>query len=228
MYIVRWLMSHPIIAAWMLAGLAILLNFDSGSSHKKDEHVATTDSSHVEQHQEKTTVVDGSVAALAPSPENTPANNAVAIEKAGVEHAATTENNAVEQNLTQASGSMKVAETGASTEAGNKSAEQGAIPTHELLQQARLAYQNGDLNGSVAAYQQLIKAVPNSIEYKGELGNVYYHQNKQKESATIYAEISIALIDQGKSGQVGNMLGFIEAFYPDKAAEISQYMAAHK
>ena len=228
MYIVRWLMSHPIIAAWMLAGLAILLNFDSGGSHKKDEHVAA-DSSHVELSQEKT-MADGSIAASSHASENIPATAAASssIEATGSGHTATTENNTVEQNSAQTSVSMKAVEAeSASAAAENNSVEQGAS-ADELLHQARLAYQNGDLNGSVAAYQQLIKVAPNSIEYKGELGNVYYHQNKQKESAAMYAEISIALIDQGKSGQVGNMLGFIGAFYPDKAAEISQYMAAHK
>lgn len=34
MYIVRWLMGHPIIAMWFLAAIAILLNMDSG---KKDD-----------------------------------------------------------------------------------------------------------------------------------------------------------------------------------------------
>ena len=36
MYIVRWLMGHPIIAAWFLAAIAILLNFGAG---EKAEHL---------------------------------------------------------------------------------------------------------------------------------------------------------------------------------------------
>ncbi len=36
MYIVRWLMGHPIIAAWFLAAIAILLNFGEG---EKAEHL---------------------------------------------------------------------------------------------------------------------------------------------------------------------------------------------
>jgi hypothetical protein len=33
MYIVRWLMGHPIIAMWFLAAIAILLNFGTGSKN---------------------------------------------------------------------------------------------------------------------------------------------------------------------------------------------------
>ena len=47
MYIVRWLMGHPIIAMWFLAAIAILLNLDSG---KKDDisEIGSVDKTHVE------------------------------------------------------------------------------------------------------------------------------------------------------------------------------------
>lgn len=40
MYIVRWLLTHPLVLAWALAILAILLNFGMGSKHgdEKDSH----------------------------------------------------------------------------------------------------------------------------------------------------------------------------------------------
>lgn len=37
MYIVRWLMGHPIIATWVLAAIAILLTFSSGNNSDKKE-----------------------------------------------------------------------------------------------------------------------------------------------------------------------------------------------
>jgi hypothetical protein len=40
MFIVRWLLSHPLLLAWALAILAILLNFGSGSNNGGDEHQA--------------------------------------------------------------------------------------------------------------------------------------------------------------------------------------------
>jgi len=98
---------------------------------------------------------------------------------------------------------------------------EGKSPT-ELLQHARMAFKQKAMDKSVAIYQYLIKQQPNVIEYKGELGNVFYHQNKPKEAAALYAEIALPLIQQGKGSQVSNMLGFIGAFYPEKATEISQ------
>ena len=96
----------------------------------------------------------------------------------------------------------------------------------ELLQHARIAFNQKELDKSVAIYQQLIKQQPNVIEYKGELGNVFYHQNKPKEAAALYAEIALPLIQQGKGNQAANMLGFIGAFYPEKATEISKHLMA--
>jgi hypothetical protein len=96
----------------------------------------------------------------------------------------------------------------------------------ELLQQARIAFNHQEMDKSVAIYRYLIKQQPNFIEYKGELGNVFYHQKKPKEAAALYAEIAIPLIKQGKSVQVSNMLGFIGAFYPEKATEISNHLMA--
>ncbi len=98
---------------------------------------------------------------------------------------------------------------------------EGKTPA-ELLQYARMAFNQKAMDKSVAIYKHLIKQNPNVIEYKGELGNVFYHQNKPKEAAALYAEIALPLIQQGKAKQVSNMLGFIGAFYPEKATEISK------
>lgn len=48
MYIVRWLLTHPLVLAWSLAVLAILLNFGMGSKHgeEKDAHHAATEGGH--------------------------------------------------------------------------------------------------------------------------------------------------------------------------------------
>ena len=53
MYIVRWLMGHPIIATWFLGAIAILLTIGNSDNKKeshaddhatKQEHVVSTDS----------------------------------------------------------------------------------------------------------------------------------------------------------------------------------------
>ncbi len=89
-----------------------------------------------------------------------------------------------------------------------------------LLLMAREAYWNNGLDEAVSIYQQLIAREPHVVAYKGELGNVYWKQGFPEKSATLYAEIAIPMIENGKADRVENMVGFIEQFYPDKAAEI--------
>ncbi|HHL19522.1 MAG TPA: tetratricopeptide repeat protein [Thiothrix sp.] len=378
MQIVRWFMSHPIIAAWALAGLAVVLNVNVGGGHKDDKHIAATDetatsadhqasastkseadqtttaagatsTASTDSHIDKTAIgavpqapkapeaptvdkmpVPASVVALSGTATNkttheTTTNSTVAtpkatavtttapeasaeVVKAEVPAAPVTETTKVaptapavpvapvsapkvvatpttptapvntptetavpEQTATvtstpvaepkmpeapvQASAPatpatpviaattpvvtstpvaqkavVSVAPTAPTAAAAaaitNKPAPtgfEGKTPA-ELLQQARIAFNQKELDKSVAIYQQLIKQQPNVIEYKGELGNVFYHQNKPKEAAALYAEIALPLIQQGKSNQAANMLGFIGAFYPEKAAEISKHL----
>ncbi len=90
----------------------------------------------------------------------------------------------------------------------------------DLLLMAREAYWNNGLDEAVSIYQQLIAREPHVVAYKGELGNVYWKQGFPEKSATLYAEIAIPMIENGKADRVENMVGFIEQFHPDKAAEI--------
>jgi hypothetical protein len=94
---------------------------------------------------------------------------------------------------------------------------------------AREAFWKNDMGESALIYEELVsRNTEKSLEYKGELGNIYYHQRRQKEAATLYAEIAKPLIDSGRQDQVANVLGFIGAFYPEKAAEIHVYMQRKK
>jgi hypothetical protein len=62
------------------------------------------------------------------------------------------------------------------------------------------------------------------VEHKGELGNVYWRQGFPEKAASIYAEIAIPMIENGKADRVENMVGFIKQYHPEKAAEIEKYL----
>lgn len=299
MFIVRWLMSHPILFAWALAALAIILNWGtkSGVDHAEPADVAAVHSqqtsdakdAHADTNAGNTKAAQqAAVKAHTPAspeqpvvptaPENELQKPAVP-EKPGMDAALGTEtvkaeeapqkveqatdaaaNNTVEvvsvEETTQVGdtieqvsvtvvdvgGAAEIAETkGAEaststsevveTSSGSDADAKAPEPTDtkaaspdELLKLAREAFWHNKKDEAASIYKQLIEMQPEVLEHKGELGNVYWHQNKQKESAALYAEIAIPLIKKGNSAQVENMLGFIGAFYPEKATEIHQYL----
>jgi hypothetical protein len=97
-----------------------------------------------------------------------------------------------------------------------------AKSTDDLLLMAREAYWNNGLDEAAAIYKQLIQNEPTVVEYKGELGNVYWKQGFPEKSAALYAEIALPMIQKGHADRVSNMVGFIELFHPEKAAEIKK------
>ena len=101
-------------------------------------------------------------------------------------------------------------------------------PTDDLLLMAREAYWNNGLDEAAAIYQQLIEREPTVAEHKGELGNVYWKQGFPEKSATLYAEIAFPMIKNGHADRIENMVGFIELFHPDKAAEIKKMLKGLK
>ncbi|MEB8430966.1 hypothetical protein OO007_01920 [Cocleimonas sp. KMM 6892] len=104
----------------------------------------------------------------------------------------------------------------------------GQSSTEEMLLMAREAYWNNGLEEASQIYSQLIELEPNVIEYRGELGNVYWRQGYPKKAAQLYSEIAIPMIEQGNAERVANMIGFIGLFYPDRAAEIHKKLQAVK
>ena len=93
-----------------------------------------------------------------------------------------------------------------------------------LLSKARAAYWNNNLEQSVSLYRTLIAKDSNNINYKGELANVFWRMKQPKEAAKIYSEIALPMIEAGRSAEVENMLGFIGAYFPEKAKEILMQM----
>jgi Tfp pilus assembly protein PilF len=86
-----------------------------------------------------------------------------------------------------------------------------------LLKSARQAYWSNDLKTSVTLYNQLLKGSPNSIEYKGELANVYRQQGNTQEASKLYAEIAPKLVKMGRITEVLNMKRYIEKVDPELA-----------
>ncbi len=247
MYIVRWLMGHPIIATWVLGAIAILLTLGSGTKEREGEdqppsmHSSSLEAQDLpaaktdkKDHGKAMAVkVDDDSDALKPLGDTTTSSDT---EKKSMTASirsikSTTSVAVVNDNDEPSTGKENIEETSVSnTEQFNvpvvgQAAQEdvgdlGQSSTEEMLQMAREAYWNNGLDEAAQIYKQLIKLEPMVIEHKGELGNVYWRQGYPKKAAELYSEIAVPMIESGGSDRVANMIGFIGLFYPDRAAKI--------
>ena len=202
MYIVRWLLSHPMIATWVALGVVAIL-LVSGSGNK--EEALTSDIS-------TTSFSDVLKTDVSSTEEKVSANTAISKEE-------TTK--VVDTSEVKKIADSEPAKSTATTDLSQATSE-------EMLLMAREAYWNNGLDEAAQIYNKLIEKQPELYEYKGELGNVYWRQGYPKTAAELYPEIAIPMIESGSAERVANMIGFIGLFYPDRAADIHKKMQSKK
>ena len=183
MYIMRWLVTHPIMMLWILTVLAILFSQKPSTTYP------------VERPVEQVVSVSQSDVVFEPSKEATVFQEMEPIER---QSNALKEKSVSEQPL--------------------------SINDNGLLRQARSAYWKKDFHQSVALYEELIRHNPSIFHYKGELGNVYWAQNRQREAAQLYAEIAVPMLKAGLIEPVINMLDLIRLHFPEEAGKISAHL----
>ncbi len=214
MYIVRWLMGHPIIATWVLGAIAVLLTM--GSFNKEAVQVNS-----INMHSQNAEIINGSVEKI------------VELEREGVAIDASTaasqeikENVLANETVPYKVDQKKIVNAltikDESEVKASATTDLGQATTEEMLLMAREAYWNNGLDEAAQIYKTLIKNEPNVLEYQGELGNVYWRQGYPKKAAEIYSEIAIPMMEESGVERVSNMIGFIGLFYPDRAAIISE------
>ncbi|UOG93140.1 MAG: hypothetical protein L3K52_05260 [Candidatus Thiothrix sulfatifontis] len=238
MHILGWLMKHPILLAWLLAIIAILLNFSMGTKSVEDgNEVAMTHESPAAEHQ---------AAAPAPAPvvEEKPvqvaANPAPApvVEEKPVQAPAPAPAPVVEEKPVQAPAPApapapvveeKPVQAAAPAPAPAPVVEekpvQAAAPAPvanpaDLLRAAREAYWANELDKAVGLYNDLLKQAPDSLEYQGELANVYWKQGNAQQAATLFAEVAPKLAAQGRVTEALNMKLYVDMVNPELAKQI--------
>ena len=207
MHILRWLMKHPIMLAWLLAIVAILLNFSVGS--KQGEHEGKTVAAHDAPVQQ---VVEQAAA---------PAVEQVVVEQVIVEQtvvpvveqaAAPVVEQAAAPVVEQAAApAVEQAVVPVVEQVAAPVVEQAAATTPEdLLRSAREAYWANELDRAVGLYTDLLKQTPDSLEYKGELANVYWKLGNAQQAATLFVEIAPQLAAQGRTTEALNMRLYVD------------------
>lgn len=235
MNILRWLMKHPIMLAWLLAITAILLNFGlgnkAGTAHKE---VAQVDAAH--QAAPAAAADHGQAPAAATQAAAAPQQQAVvATETAPVAAAAapvaTTE--AAAPAAPEAAPAVTAAAPVATVEVPSAPAA-AVVATPEavtapvadanseadLLRAAREAYWSNEFDNAAGFYTSLLKQTPDSLQYKGELANVFWKQGNSQQAAALFAELAPQLQAQGRSTEANNMRLYVEMVDPALAKTI--------
>ena len=234
MNILRWLMKHPIMLAWLLAITAILLNFGlgnkAGTAHKE---VAQVDAAH----QAAPAAAADHGQAPAAATQATAPQQAVATETAPVAAAAApvvTETTApvtatapeVAPAVTAAAPVATVEVPSAPAVAAVATPEAATAPVADanseadLLRAAREAYWSNEFDNAAGFYTSLLKQTPDSLQYKGELANVFWKQGNSQQAAALFAELAPQLQAQGRSTEANNMRLYVEMVDPALAKTI--------
>ncbi len=95
----------------------------------------------------------------------------------------------------------------------------------ELLNNARLAFQNGKADDSVRLYKELSELNPDDPNVFGEMGNVFYSQGKWKEAGLAYYQAASCLLAQGKPEQVPYLYRVIQGLDPESAEKLRSKLA---
>lgn len=238
MNILRWLMKHPIMLAWLLAITAILLNFGLGGNKAGTAHkeVAQVDAAHQAA---PAAAADHGQAPAAATQAAAPQQAVVATETAPVAAAAapvaTTEAAApaapeaapaVTAAVTAAAPVAAVEAPSAPAAAAVATPEAATAPVADanseadLLRAAREAYWSNEFDNAAGFYTSLLKQTPDSLQYKGELANVFWKQGNSQQAAALFAELAPQLQAQGRSTEANNMRLYVEMVDPALAKTI--------
>jgi len=90
----------------------------------------------------------------------------------------------------------------------------------DLLRAAREAYWSNEFDNAAGFYTSLLKQTPDSLQYKGELANVFWKQGNSQQAAALFAELAPQLQAQGRSTEANNMRLYVEMVDPALAKTI--------
>jgi tetratricopeptide (TPR) repeat protein len=197
MNVLRRLIKQPILFMWVLAAIAILLNYADvalygahGRHHEAKEHEAKATHELQEQHNAQVHAIERAGAGLGQT--NT-ANAPVAVAEIAQNH---------NPSIT---------------------AQQApAAPTaNDLLRAAREAYWSNEYDRAIEFYQVLIQQEPNNLAAQGELANVYWWQGNTQQAADLFSQLAPKLAKQGRQQEALNMKLYVEMVNPALAKSIN-------
>ena len=198
MNVLRRLIKQPVLFMWVLAAIAILLNYADvaiygahGRHHEAKEHEAKAAHEMKEQHNAQVHAIDRAGAGLG--------------------------------QVNTAAAPVAVAEI-AQNHNPTVTAQQAApaAPTAEdLLRAAREAYWSNEYDRAIEFYQALIQQEPNNLAAQGELANVYWWQGNTQKASELFSQLAPKLAAQGRQQEALNMKLYVEMVNPALAKSMN-------
>ena len=111
---------------------------------------------------------------------------------------------------------------------GSPDSDKEAASANDLLRAARLAFNHGDLKGSVDKYNLLIELENDEADFYGELGNVYYAMGYWENAGIAYYEAATRLIEERKHYQVHYLQRDIHVLDAERAEKLANQLASLK
>lgn len=208
MNVLRRLIKQPVLFMWVLAAIAILLNYADmaiygphGRQHEAKEHEAKALHEMKEQHNMQAQALGQAGSGM---PQNTANTNTVAVAEIAQHHTpSVTAQPAVNANMAMAQ-------------------QAAAAPSAtDLLRAAREAYWSNEYDRAIEFYQVLIQQEPNNLAVQGELANVYWWQGKTSQAADLFSQLAPKLAAQGRQQEALNMKLYVEMVNPALAKSIN-------
>jgi tetratricopeptide (TPR) repeat protein len=198
MNVLRRLIKQPVLFMWVLAAIAILLNYADvaiygahGRHHEAKEHEAKAAHEMKEQHNAQVHAIDRAGAGLGQA--NTAAAPVAVAE--------------IAQNHNPTVTAQQAAP---------------AAPTAEdLLRAAREAYWSNEYDRAIEFYQALIQQEPNNLAAQGELANVYWWQGNTQKASELFSQLAPKLAAQGRQQEALNMRLYVEMVNPALAKSMN-------
>lgn len=93
------------------------------------------------------------------------------------------------------------------------------------LANARNAFARGDISIAISAYEEYLKAQPDDIDARGELGNVLFGNGRLPEAAKAFHETALRLIAKGEAAKARQLVPAIRRGNPALASELDTRLA---
>lgn len=244
-----WLLKHPIAFAWILAFIAIALNWmvSGKSSHapeaNKAAHTQMATANSQPSPAQAQVAHSGQTAMQAPAPMPAAEGQATASVAQGTEVPVAP---APEATTAQATDAAAQAQAAASVEVAGAAPEANVAPVDtvtttvatttvaanadadliSLLRAARQAYWDGvntnntaKLEEAAGLYEKLVAQDANP-SHKGELANVFWKMENHEKAADLYIEIGPWLKEQNRTIELINMKVYVDITNPEKGKKL--------
>jgi len=91
-----------------------------------------------------------------------------------------------------------------------------------ILNNARHAYWQREMDKAEKAYQQAIRLMPDVADTYGELGNLYYSQGEWQKAGEAFYQAAVRLLDTNRVGKAYHLMTILRGLAPERAEALQK------